>query len=510
MVQSDPLHVSSKQHVTIVGGGIKGLFAARQLAKLGYQVTILERSQHAGGKIKTVRSRETITTDHNNNAISACPALVEMGPMRILETQKNTLKLLEELELDVIPYIEDNGNAPFFINGKRCKVDNLNIGVLIDAGLISSDVLKTKSSLNRETSFTEVLTRSFKNIDEVLTQTIGSNKIDGQISVAEFLDIPGKDSELRKCAKVILDLRNGENGNHHFEAVDEFSNILKLHSGNPLSVKGGFDQIVSRLIEQLTHCDILYDSEVIEIKHHGEQEVQVMFKTESNQIKTLKSDGVIIACPAGQNIRFFPNLPTQHLKIFDQLKASCIPALKCVLHFKQRFWEKKEHGNVFGGTCWISPSDTNQIILPSSESSDGSGYLMIYLRGDPVRRWLNCSKEVRIEKALSDVERLFPTAQNCIRDLFLALKEQPWDKEGEGAYVLQHAKAFRDKLITFGRIVFSPVPRPWIDDTLIDSQIAVDNLHKLFISKPNPNVSKKSHIDEFLGYHELLDINTGA
>ena len=147
MVQSDPLHVSSKQHVTIIGGGIKGLFAARQLGKLGYQVTILERSQHAGGKIKTVRSGETITTDHNNNAISACPALVEMGPMRILETQKNTLKLLEELELDVIPYIEDNGNAPFFINGKRCKVDNLNIGVLVDAGLISRDVLKTKSSL---------------------------------------------------------------------------------------------------------------------------------------------------------------------------------------------------------------------------------------------------------------------------------------------------------------------------------------------------------------------------
>ena len=97
MVQSDPLHISSKQHVTIVGAGIKGLFAARQLAKLGYQVTILERSQHAGGKIKTVRSGKIISTDHNNNLMSAYPALVEMGPMRILETQSNTLKLLEEL-----------------------------------------------------------------------------------------------------------------------------------------------------------------------------------------------------------------------------------------------------------------------------------------------------------------------------------------------------------------------------------------------------------------------------
>merc|ERR1711902_154067 len=138
---------------------------------------------------------------------------------------------------------------------------------------------------------------------------------------------------------------------------------------------------------------------------------------------------------------------------------------------------------------------------------DGSGYLMIYLRGDPVKRWLDCSKEVRVEKALSDVERLFPTAQHCIRDLFLGLKEQPWDKVGEGAYVLQQAKVLRDKLIPFGRIVFSPVPRPWIDDTLIDSHIAVVNLHNRLVSKPKPNVFKKPHTHEFFESHELLDVN---
>ena len=56
MVQSDPLQISSTQHVTIIGAGIKGLFAARQLCKFGYHVTIIEREKQAGGKIKTVRS----------------------------------------------------------------------------------------------------------------------------------------------------------------------------------------------------------------------------------------------------------------------------------------------------------------------------------------------------------------------------------------------------------------------------------------------------------------------
>ena len=168
MVQSDLLQISTAQHVTIVGAGIKGLYAARQLNKLGYQVTILERKKHAGGKIKTVRSGSTFTDDFNNNESFACPALVEMGPMRILETHRNTLKLLEELELEVIPYIEDNGNAPFFINGKRGKVDELNIGVLIEVGLIKNDILEAESSLTLATSFTEVLIEAFRNVDEVL------------------------------------------------------------------------------------------------------------------------------------------------------------------------------------------------------------------------------------------------------------------------------------------------------------------------------------------------------
>ena len=53
-----------------------------------------------------------------------------MGAMRILESHHQTLTLLNELDLEVIPYIEDNNKARFSINGLNGTVDNLNVGVL--------------------------------------------------------------------------------------------------------------------------------------------------------------------------------------------------------------------------------------------------------------------------------------------------------------------------------------------------------------------------------------------
>ncbi len=95
MDKLDNLEKASKvQHVVIVGAGIKGLFAARQLCRLGYNVTVLERAKQPGGKIKTVYSSETlieenlVAKDINLHSYSC----VEMGAMRILDNQQETLK----------------------------------------------------------------------------------------------------------------------------------------------------------------------------------------------------------------------------------------------------------------------------------------------------------------------------------------------------------------------------------------------------------------------------------
>ena len=47
---------------------------------------------------------------------------------------------------------------------------------------------------------------------------------------------------------------------------------------------------------------------------------------------------------------------------------------------------------------------------------------------------------------------------------------------GSGAYVLSEAESIRDVLQPIGPLVFSPVPRGWINDTLKDGEIALNQM----------------------------------
>lgn len=478
---------TQQQHVVVVGAGIKGLFAARQLHKLGYHVTILERSNRAGGKIKTVRSTEprsssTVIKQLKNDRNPA--AYAELGAMRILDCHQFTLDLLNDLKLEVIPHIEDNGSAPFVIEEQRGTVENLNLGILLAAGLLSGDISNSDASVSLTTSFNDILNKAFANAMEITSrgESLRQQNGSGQMSVSEYLAQTWEGSFLRRCAAAILDLRNGKGGMQNVEAIDEFVNILKLHSGKPLSVVGGFDLMVNCLINQLNNCAVRFLSEVIKIDDNNSNEVKTIFKNTRGEIEEIKSDAILLACPALHKINFSPQLPTEHLKLVQQkLKNECcIPAIKCVLLFEKCFWQQEKHGKVFGGTSWIGPSAVNQIYLPSASSClDGKGYLMIYIRGEPAKRWLEYPQDIRLVKALNAIERLFPSAKDDIRRLFQDFTEEIYNEEGSGAYVLRDAEIIRDSLKPFGRIVFSPVPRGWINDTLKDGQIAVDAIQSI-------------------------------
>ena len=46
----DPIRVEAKQHATVIGGGIAGMRAAKDLAARGFQVTLIEKSPFLGGR----------------------------------------------------------------------------------------------------------------------------------------------------------------------------------------------------------------------------------------------------------------------------------------------------------------------------------------------------------------------------------------------------------------------------------------------------------------------------
>src|SRR5712692_2354228 len=75
---------SHPHSVVVIGAGISGLCAAYFLRQRGFQVTVVERDESAGGKIKTVRENGW---------------LVELCPNSALENTPLFHKLFEELSI---------------------------------------------------------------------------------------------------------------------------------------------------------------------------------------------------------------------------------------------------------------------------------------------------------------------------------------------------------------------------------------------------------------------------
>ena len=462
--------MATGKRIIVVGAGVKGLFASRELCRLGYHVTIMERSISAGGKIRTVRSPTS-----SRNAYS------EMGAMRILESHEHTMQLLNDLNLGVIPFIEDNENAPFLIKDQRGTNKDLNLGTLIDAGLVKKDAVHLDNRLNRNTSISQILHIAFDDAIEVIRKQTNGDPM----TIATFLSIPGEGAIARRCAAVVLELKFGREGVQNVGSVQEFVKFMKLHSGKPFAVDGGFDNIIHNLLGGLTKKSVILNlqTEVVAVNYTMVDCVTVSYKkTGMDTIQKFEADAILFACPSLHEIQFTPTLPSLYTEMIHQkLYKECSPAMKSVLRFDECFWQKNIHGGLIGGTCWIGPSAMNQIILPPFYS-EGEGYLMIYLLGDSVKQWLDYSVDERTNEALKAIEKLFPSIEGTIKKHFKDITEVVWNEVGSGAYFVVDAEYVRDTLQPLDRLVFSPVPRAWIEDALKDGQTAVNQIHNIFTS----------------------------
>ena len=108
---------------------------------------------------------------------------------------------------------------------------------------------------------------------------------------------------------------------------------------------------------------------------------------------------------------------------------------------------------------------------------------MIYLVGEPVNDWLNLSEEERINTVLEAMEKLFPSIEGRIREHFKGMSEAVWNETGSGAYLVFEPEKIRDAMQPVDRLVFSSVPRGWVEDALKDGKLAVEQIQKMFENK---------------------------
>ena len=216
---------------------------------------------------------------------------------------------------------------------------DLNLGVLIDAGLVDKDITEECDGLCRQMTFDQLLDLAFKDAREIIL-----SKNNGEpMKICEFLRVPGAGEGLRKCAKVILDLRFGKTG--HKNDLEEFMQYRSNSSERQYAIEDGYDNVIYSLVHEMSKTPsvkMVFKSEVMSADYSRRHCVQISCKKVGiDRTETFFAHAVLFTSPSLHKILFTPALPHIHQEMINKtLLQKCVPAMKSVLRFEECFWQK--------------------------------------------------------------------------------------------------------------------------------------------------------------------------
>ena len=172
--------------VVVLGAGISGLTVAWELSKVGYDVTVLEASNRAGGRIMTVRSGDVVDEIGNRQVCewdNEPHMYFNAGAARIPSTHRNLLSYCKELGVDLEVFINESKTALIqddaMLDGKPLRNADVSTNV---RGFLGELFAKSFTTAQLEQPFTESeaetimgLIRGFGSLNRDMKYT-GSNR----------------------------------------------------------------------------------------------------------------------------------------------------------------------------------------------------------------------------------------------------------------------------------------------------------------------------------------------
>ncbi|MEO2137319.1 MAG: NAD(P)/FAD-dependent oxidoreductase [bacterium] len=245
------------------------------------------------------------------------------------------------------------------------------------------------------------------------------------MSAREFIDKQGYRGHARVMAQMVLTA-------HLPGSVDEVGllglledNVLKLETGLNHRIVEGYDSVVSHIARDL---DVRLGFGVESIDWSGDGVV-----IRSTGGEELSARAAITTLPLGVlksgKVRFKPELPAGKHEAFEGLVAG--PVVKVLLHFKERFWPR-----------WLAnlPCGTGPVTLYwpvfYGAKYETQAVLTAYATGPRAARLSEVSEDEATEICISDLERLFPKADP--RGQLVARRRIDWaaDPFACGGYTL--------------------------------------------------------------------------
>ncbi len=395
--------------VIVVGGGLAGLTAAIGLRNAGYDVTVLEAQERAGGRIRTLR------TPFDDGLYA------EAGATRIPGNHHLTLEYCRSFDLPLVPFRPSGPSTVYYLSGRRL-IGKRGQGITWPVELREDEKNLSIGGL-REKYIMPVLTgdtRGFATYDWPPASLIKYDDMTWEEFLASRGASPG--------AIRLLTLGHSRGMVGRASALSWIRSTLNSHGRGALSqIDGGNDLLPIAMARKLGVA-VRYETPALKIAA-TEKGVGVTFLDRGKQAE-LEGDYVVCAIPFSVLRDVSISFPCSEgkRKAIDTLRhTSC---MKVFLQTRTRFWNE-EHTDGFAQTD-----------LPISELWNASGLqkgtkgiLAAYMTGTYAEAMDGPDEELLLKEVVNQADRIYPSLRDaCERGVSFSWTNDKWAR-GAWAYV---------------------------------------------------------------------------
>ncbi|MCW8193678.1 flavin monoamine oxidase family protein [Proteobacteria bacterium 005FR1] len=357
--------------VVVVGAGMAGLTAARELRRAGREVLVLEARDRVGGR--------TLSKTLDNGVV------IDLGGQWVAPTQTRVMRLVDEFKVDIFKtytagdsmllfegeVIRRSGSFPFkdkesLDDIRQCmeKLEVLAASVPLDAPWTHPDAIRldniTFAQWIEENTTTD-FSRFFFNWYAPAVFSVNSSELSA-LHAAFYFGAAGG------VALVTSTEGGGQDSRFH----------------------KGFQELSLRLAEELG--DAICLSSPVSLIEQGESKAIV-----HTDHMTVEADRVVVAMPPtlSGRIRYNPPMPASRDALIQRMPMGT--AIKTMIRYSSPFWRELGLSGMV-----ISQADIPQLVFDNSPDDGSCGILLLFCEGGAARRWGACSSMER-EAAMLEV-----------------------------------------------------------------------------------------------------------
>ncbi len=407
----------------IVGGGLAGLTAARELARHGRSCCVLEARERVGGR----------TLSHG-----LLSDTIDLGGQWIGPTQHRVRALAAELGVATFPQYQA-GRKILALAGKRQTYRGTIPGIaplaLLDLQLALWKIDWLARQVPTAAAFTAPHARAWdtQTMAEWMTTTMRTEAAQAVLTGAIRAVFAAEPHDLSLLFVLF-----------YARSAGGIMKLVEIRGGaQEWRLIGGAQQLSIRLAAQ-PGVQVICDTPVTAIR----QDADGVDVVTGGQVYRASRAVVAVPPAVAQQIAFDPLPPPNRAALLAQVPMGRV--IKCIIAYRTPFW--REQG--FSGEV-VTDGAPGQIVFDDSPHDTSFGALVMFILGDAATTWAQRSRAERLKAVCTQLGALFgPTASTPIAYLDHDWTAERWSK---GCYVgifppgvlTAHGAALREP---FGRI----------------------------------------------------------